>query len=234
MALKLDDTHATPRSRWVWAVALAPLLPAVNWVFARSDIIGVRRPGEIWFEVTGPPHTGLVAFAGTFLLLAVVPLLLTRATFGRSPRELGLGAGNVRLSLEYVALGVPIAIAFGYLTADSEALRAVYPLGTVEARFAPFALHSFGYFLYYVGFEYYFRGFLLFGLKDRLGPIPANVLQAGIVTLAHLGKPGIELAAAFPASLLFGWLTLRTGSIWPVLLIHWALGVTVDWMLVFG
>jgi membrane protease YdiL (CAAX protease family) len=39
------------------------------------------------------------------------------------------------------------------------------------------------------------------------------------------------LAAAFPASLIFGWIALRTGSIWYALGIHWAVGVALDWFL---
>ena len=31
-----------------------------------------------------------------------------------------------------------------------------------------FALHAAAYFLYYAGWEFYFRGFLLFGLRDSL------------------------------------------------------------------
>lgn len=43
---------------------------------------------------------------------------------------------------------------------------------------------------------------------------PPPVMQAGLATLVNLCNPGIELAAAFPASLLFGGITLRTGSSW--------------------
>ena len=41
------------------------------------------------------------------------------------------------------------------------------------------------------------------------------------------------MLAAFPASLLFGWATLRTGSIWCALAVHWVVGVSMDWFLVF-
>jgi membrane protease YdiL (CAAX protease family) len=70
------------------------------------------------------------------------------------------------------------------------------------------------------------------GLEARLGAGAANVLQAGIGTMAHLGKPPVELLAAFPASLLFGLIALRTRSIWYALAIHWAVGLALDWFLV--
>ena len=36
-------------------------------------------------------------------------------------------------------------------------------------------------------------------------------------------------ALALPAGLLFGWLSLRLGSIWFVAVIHWLTGVSMDW-----
>ena len=51
---------------------------------------------------------------------------------------------------------------------------------------------------------------------SRTGSVPRRqtCFQTGLAMLVHFGKPGVELAAAFPARLLFGWVTLRTGSIW--------------------
>jgi membrane protease YdiL (CAAX protease family) len=39
------------------------------------------------------------------------------------------------------------------------------------------------------------------------------------------------LLAVFPASLIFGYGTLRLRSIWYAVLVHWALGVSLDWFL---
>jgi membrane protease YdiL (CAAX protease family) len=121
-----------------------------------------------------------------------------------------------------------------YVSSRSPAIVAVYPLG---GQLAPdpgaFALHAGGYLLYYLGFEYLFRGFLLIGTKDHIGASAANLLQACLATAFHFGKPGLEMAAVFPASLLLGWATLRTGSIWCALALHWIVGVSLDWFLVF-
>jgi membrane protease YdiL (CAAX protease family) len=44
----------------------------------------------------------------------------------------------------------------------------------------------------------------------------------------------VELAAAFPASLLFGWIVLRTRSIWYVVAIHAAVGLALDLFRLWG
>jgi membrane protease YdiL (CAAX protease family) len=231
MAYRVAEPAPTPRGRWVWALALAPILPTLNWYFARSDTIGLIGHGGAWLRVSGPEWSGLVAFGVTFVVLGIVPALLTSPIYGKSPWQLGLGAGNVNTGMPLLGLGVAIAIAVAYASRTSPELAAVYPLGSPSLAWRSWIPHVVGYGLYYLGFEYFFRGFLLFGLTPRLGPAAANVLQAGIVTMAHLGKPDIELAAAFPASLIFGWIALRTGSIWYALGIHWAVGVALDWFL---
>jgi membrane protease YdiL (CAAX protease family) len=227
-------TAAAARERWPWALAVGPLLPAIYWYFGRSDTIGARTHDGSWLDVTGPALGGLASFLAAFLLLGVLPALLSRRILGRSPRDLGVGLGNVREGLLWLLAGVPIGIAIGWTSATSPALAAVYPLGAPQLTVASFLPHAIGYTLYYIGFEYHFRGFLLLGLEERIGPWVANVLQAGIVLLVHVGKPSVELAAAFPASILFGWIVLRTRSIWYVVAIHAVVGIALDFFLLRG
>ncbi len=234
MVVPVEHPPTPPRHRWVWVLVLAPILPAINWFIARQDTIGVQGGGDGWLAVTGPRLPGIVPFLMTFALLGVVPLLLTRPILGSSPARLGLGAGRWRTSLLFAVIGVPLAVLVAYGSRGSEALAAVYPLGSPSLAPSSFLPHVVGYLLYYIGFEYFFRGFMLLGLEDRLGPKAANALQAGIVTLAHLGKPPIELLAAYPASLLFGWMTLRTRAIWAAVAVHWAVGVALDYFLLTG
>ncbi len=236
MAIRIDEPSGTPAHRWVWALALSPPLLVLNWYFARPDQVGLLGRLDAWSVVSGPPLDARLAFLLSFALLGVIPALATPSIFGRSPRALGLGLGDLRQGLVLLAIGLPVAVLAGYLSADpTGALGATYPLGTdvttAPGSFLPYAAL---YGVYYLGFEYHFRGFLLLGLAGRLGPVAANLLQAGLVTLVHVGKPGIELAAAFPASLIFGWVTLRTGSIWYALLIHAAVGWSLDWFLLMA
>lgn len=65
--------------------------------------------------------------------------------------------------------------------------------------------------------EILFRGFLLSGLRDVISPVPAVVLSAAFFGCMH------ETQAIFPVFALgciLGWLRLRTGSIFPSMLVH--------------
>lgn len=220
--------------RWPWAYVCATALSALVWYLGRADTLSLQRGAADAFRVTGGAFPAATAFALTLVVMGVVPAILARPVLGRGPTTLGLGLGDTHWLLRLLAIGVPIAVIAGYVGSRSPAIPAVYPLGGgLTADPAAFAAHAGFYLLYYLGFEYLFRGFLLLGTKDDIGPTAANLLQACLVTAFHFGKPGGEMLAAFPASLLFGWATLRTGSIWCALAVHWVVGVSVDWFLVF-
>ena len=114
-------------------------------------------------------------------------------------------------------------------------MRAVYPLTSklrpAASSFVPHALRSF---LYFGAWEVFFRGFVLFGLRGRLGDGPANAVQTALSVVAHFGRPLPETLSALPAGLLFGWIDLRLGSVWYVAVIHWTVGMSVDWFLLIG
>ena len=68
--------------------------------------------------------------------------------------------------------------------------------------------------------ETFFRGFVLAGIGKRFGNAWGVVLSALLFSVAHM-QPG-ALLPIFILGLLLGWLYLRTRSIWPCILTHFA------------
>jgi membrane protease YdiL (CAAX protease family) len=202
------------------------------YYFARADVVGSRHPTGAWWAVSGPPLPSALHYPVSALLLGVAPILLARKVGGLSPARLGLGLGRWREGLVWLAVGVVLAAVSGRFAAGSPAMRAVYPLAPHLVRtaggFVPHALRSF---LYYGAWELFFRGFVLFGLRGRLGDGPANAIQTALSVLAHFGRPLPETLSALPAGLLFGWIDLRVRSVWYIAVVHWTAGVAVDWFL---
>jgi membrane protease YdiL (CAAX protease family) len=201
----------------------------------RADLLGTERSGGEWARVSGPSLPPLFHFLGGGILLGLIPVLLGCLLLGRQPGRLGLGLGRVRQGVMWLAWGIPLAILAGKIASGSPAMRAVYPLDPTllpdAAHFLPHALLAF---LYYGAWEVLFRGVLLFGLKDRLGAGAANVLQTALSVTAHFGRPIDETFSALPAGLAFGWIDLRVGSVWYVGIIHWVLGMSMDWFILAG
>jgi membrane protease YdiL (CAAX protease family) len=87
--------------------------------------------------------------------------------------------------------------------------------------------------LYYLAWEFFFRGFMLFPLARVFGGVNAILIQIIPSCLIHIGKPVGELTGSIIAGLILGGLALRTGSIWYGWIIHAALGVLVDLLVIF-
>ena len=177
------------------------------------------------------PHA---AFAASFVLLGLVPAA-GAALWGRKPSCLGLRAGDARQGLRWLLLLAPIMLAAAHVAAHDPAVAAVYPLAKNACGGPlPFGWHCVLYLLFYIGWEFQFRGFLLFGLRDVLGAAPAIAIQALLSAAAHAGKPPAEIWGALAAGVLWGALALRTRSLLSGLLQHALLGIALDYLLCFG
>ena len=161
-----------------------------------------------------------------FLLVIPAALLLWRGDLRRVP--LGWGRWQLGLPLT-VGLGVVLAVVI-YLGSGDAGLQQTYPWAGAWSGVSPwhFAAWAALYALYYISFEFFYRGFLLFTLEASWGLSAAVWTQVLLSTLIHVGKPVTETLAAFPAGFLFAFLALRTRSlVWPILL-HLAIGLVTD------
>jgi membrane protease YdiL (CAAX protease family) len=66
--------------------------------------------------------------------------------------------------------------------------------------------------IYMFCWEWFFRGFLLFGMAQGFGFVVAIVLQAIVFGMAHSGKPSIEYFGSFAGGLVLGIIAWRQRS----------------------
>jgi membrane protease YdiL (CAAX protease family) len=86
------------------------------------------------------------------------------------------------------------------------------------------------YGMYLFCWEFFFRGFLLFGLQRSLGSVAAVVLQALAFGLLHWGKP--EMLPSFAGGVILGILALKAKSFLPAFVLHWAASISLDVLVV--
>jgi membrane protease YdiL (CAAX protease family) len=213
-------------------MTLAVLSLTIYHYWMRVERMGLSEGGGAWAPLTGRPLSATGHLLAAALLLGLVPLLGARLG-GLRLTQVGLGGFRRRTGLLWITFGVPAAVLAGKLAAASPAMRLVYPVDRDLTASASSFLPSAGLLLlYYVAWELLFRGILLLGLRERLGDGNANALQTALSVMAHFAHPPLETLAAVPAGLVFGGITLRTRSIWPVVVIHWTAGVAMNWFLV--
>jgi len=159
--------------------------------------------------------TPLKALDRTLLYLAA-PLLVIVLCFRQSPAEYGFRLGDWKAGLAFTfgAIAVMTPILWLLLRGDTS-MRSYYaPLlnGAI-----PLPLLTF---LELFGWEFLFRGWLLFGYERKFGG-DALWLQAVPFALAHIGKPEVETLSTIFGGFAFGWLAWRTRSFLYPFLIHW-------------
>lgn len=74
--------------------------------------------------------------------------------------------------------------------------------------------------IYIFCWEWFHRGFLLFGMAQGFGPIIAIIFQTIIFGWMHWGKPGVEFYSSFPGGAVLGVIAWREKSFAPAFYTH--------------
>ncbi len=178
-------------------------------------------------------------FGWSLGLYLIVPLILSLVTRGSFTRRYGLGLGDFKAGLLISALFLLVMLPAVYVASKSAAFAGHYPLAgqgafklKVEGKEALslrlFLLYEAAYFLYFVGWEFLFRGWMLNGLLPKLGRGGALLFQTVPFALMHLGKPELEAMGSIIAGVALGILALRTRSFWYGAFLHGAIAVWMD------
>jgi len=240
MAFALKDLDG--RATWILVVSAVLLL-----VFRKFGGSGYYETTVRPESLKGDPYLSVYGdyywFLSCFVLLGVLPVLLS------SPRRLrpdrwGLGLGDWRFGLRWIAILCGVMVPVVVIASRFSTFWCYYPLnnllgqqaakvlagvgaGVPESFWAHFLAYELLYALYFVGWEYFFRGFMTFGLYARMGV--NGVLVANIpFALLHVGKPFPEALGSIVAGIALGLFALRARSFWYCWVLHVAIAWTMD------
>ena len=162
------------------------------------------------------------------LLLVVIPTIV--AAFCRlSPKDIGLRLkGTARDIWTYLVLFLLIFPVL-WLVSHDAGFQRTYPfIGPIKGATDPnfIAFHVI-YCLQFFAIEYFFRGFMVLGLKPSLGQASILVMLAPYCMI-HYYKPMPEALGAIGAGLILGTLSWRTGTILSGWFLHYAVALSMD------
>ena len=172
-------------------------------------------PWARWFP--GWKATGLLTrIIDRTLLYFVIPMLIVLLVFRQKPGEFGITLGDWKAGLILTLAGIILIAPVLWLVARGNL--------TIREYYKPLVSGlPWNTFLDLFSWEFFFRGWLLFGFARKFGP-EAIWLQAVPFALAHIGKPEIETLSTIFGGFAFGWVAWRTKSFVYPLLIHWFVG----------
>lgn len=217
--------------RTLWVVLGGGAVLMALYVYQGHHSFFTRHLAEPLFgdDAYNDWYRHLYQFLSALILLGVLPAVLARTVLGRSLAFQGVRLGDWRFGLVAVAVGVVVLTPLLYFVSMDPELQKEYPLTRLAGCSTDlFVLWELSYLIYYVAWEYFFRGFTLFLLEERWGMGAALLYQIVPSTLLHIGKPEAETFAAIVGGLLFGALALRTRSMLYPLLLHWYVGACTD------
>ncbi len=147
------------------------------------------------------------------LLYFIIPMFFILVVFRENPKDYGFTFGDWKAGI-VITLGAIILIApILWLVGRGDASMQNYYKPSVGGL-------PWNTFLDLFGWEFIFRGWLLFGYARKFGP-DALWLQAVPFALAHMGKPELETLSTIFGGFAFGWVAWRTKSFVYPLIIHW-------------
>lgn len=148
--------------------------------------------------------------------------------FKHKPKDFGISLGHIRKWLKevlffYLLMVVILILAFKFTN-----LKNVYPLYREAAQ-------GWNYFLVYqliqlfhmFTWEFFFRGFMLFGLEKKFGRA-SILIQTIPFAIMHYRKPQLEAYGSIFAGIFLGIIGLRAGSFLPCAILHFLVALTAD------
>lgn len=170
------------------------------------------------------------------LLQLLVPFMAIWLIHRRKLTDFGLGLGDLKfwLPITGVIFAIQVVVIAFYLSKDPVYILR-YPT-LAPARNGGFVFWAWegSRIAYMISWEFMFRGYLLFALKDRLGMLSCFVSMVPFV-LMHIisGKPISEVTFTIFSGLLSAVFVLESRSVWPVIWLHAMGALLLDVFIVY-
>ncbi|MCX5766063.1 MAG: type II CAAX endopeptidase family protein [Gemmatimonadetes bacterium] len=214
----------------------------VNYYFARHAnavatlrLFGIARGADaaarFVSESANPQLLALQWWVSFFVLTYIVlPALLVTRLFRESLADYGVRfRGALRDWKIFLALLVIVLPIIWHFSA-TPAFQNRYPfyrLAPGEPLSAALLTWEAFYLVQFAGTEFFYRGLLVQGLRERFGTLSVAVMVVPY-TMIHFNKPFPETVGAIIAGMVLGSLSFRSRSIVLGVLLHWAVALTMD------
>jgi len=164
-----------------------------------------------------------------FTFYFIIPIIIIKTIFKERLSNYGLSIKGIfksyKIYLLFFLFMIPLIIFVSY----SESFQHKYPfyLPTNESLFPNFIIWQCFYFLQFFALEFFFRGFMVHGLKKQFGYYSIFIMMIPYCMI-HFQKPMPETIGAIIAGIVLGSLSLKSRSIWLGVAIHYSVALTMD------
>jgi membrane protease YdiL (CAAX protease family) len=158
----------------------------------------------------------------------VIPALIIKFIFKEKIRSYGLKIAGISKHLWIYALLYFIVLIGVVIASFQQSFVNTYPFVQLPpGAWHYFILFEFFYFMQFFTLEFFFRGFMTFGLEKKFSYYSIFIMIIPYCMI-HFKKPFLEAVASIIAGTVLGMIALRTRSIWYGVLIHCSVALSMD------
>ena len=206
-----------------------------SWFISLASTLGLDGladwSSEAFRRSANRQRNGLVFWGiGNIFAYVVPPVLVIKFVLKERVSDYGVRVRGIWAHRKTYIILLAISIPFVVLASYTAAFQAKYPfydLGVGEGLWPNMALWWGVYALQFMALEFFFRGFIVHGLKHRLGYIAIYVMAVPY-NMLHFNKPVLEAIAAIGGAIVLGSLALRSRSVWWGAGLHISIAATMD------
>lgn len=187
---------------------------------------------KVWLQAqTNPGWFKTVFWASiTIIFFLLLPLAYIKWGLNKPLKDFGwqwrATRQDILLYMSCFLLMLPLVI----FVSSTNMFLNKYPFYTPKAQISwwqYFVCWEIIYCLQFVAVEFFFRGFILHGIKSKLGVYSIWVAMLPYCMI-HFGKPLPETLGAIAAGLILATFSLKNNSIWLGVLLHYGVAITMD------
>lgn len=190
-----------------------------------------RHFADVWPYTLVSEHQRTMAAQFHFtlsclVLFVLVPLLYATIFPVHDIYRYGLSLKPESLHIPLYSALLLLVLPAVWIASSDPGFAQFYPMYKPTAA-SDWMLYEVTYMLQFFAVEFFFRGYCLFRLERFVGlyAVPLMVIP---YALLHIHKPLPEAFGSIIAGMILGYLAIRTRSIWPGLILHCAVALSMD------
>jgi len=167
-------------------------------------------------------------FTGDTFLALFPTIIIIHFIFKEKISNFGFSIGDWEFGLKVSSVFIFIMLIILWFITSSQDFILKYPLlNSTKYSFQTFFIYEMGMFVYLLGWEFIWRGYMLFGLEKKFG-FYSVFIQMIPFTILHFGKPFLETLGSIPGGIALGILALKTRSFYYCVIVHFSVMFAID------
>jgi len=203
-------------------------LQTISWYYTSRNFFRINFFASYQNDPNVYLYEYLYWFIGDFFTLFILSIIVIKFVLRENLKDYGLQIGELKSGLIFSAIFLSVMIILIWFFSATDSFSAKYPhLLSTRNNWETFSAYEIGMLIYMISWEFIWRGFMLFGLKNKFGYYSVLIQMIPFVIL-HNGKPVAETFGAIAGGIALGILAFRTNSIIYCIITHAGVMFTID------